>query len=171
MPAFASDGWDNVYKSYDNADYGKIVPENEYKNAVNALKKYNKQNKKVKKKLQEAGLASDKKEHKKKLIFEIPASPQPLFTLPINIDYNGKLIKKGFYLAKAINKNDKYFIRLTQGEGKIIADIAANVFKFDNMAKISDGKEKIASKITKNNMLKITFNNSNFILEAYLRIQ
>ncbi len=164
--ASIAEDWSSVYESYKEAEYGKIISEQDYENAIKALKEYQKPNKKVEKTLKEKGLNLDK--DRKKIIFENPAREEPVLMLPINVSYNGKVIQQGFYLAKPVNKNNRYFIRLTQGKSRIIAELEANVFKTENLQKITDSKEKIFSQIMKNDMLKITYSNREFILETYL---
>gem|GEM_PF-5279577 len=167
----AAEDWSSVYDNYKDAEYGKIISGNDYQNAIKAINEHYKPDKKVKNKLEKKGLNLDKDEDENKIIFESPSRKEPLLTLPINISYDGKLIPKGFYLAKGLNRDNKYFIRLTQGEGRIIADIEANIFKTDNLQKVSESKEKIFSEIINNDMLKITYSNKIYILEAYLWIQ
>jgi len=166
-PVFAIEDWTSVYDSYDDAQYGKTVSEKEYKDAIDAVKKYrNGENTKKNK-----PVASKKKIEENKLIFEVPSRSEPLFTLPIDVSHEGKTIEQGFYLVKPVNHDNKYFIRLSQGEGNVIAEIEANMFKTDNIEKISDSKEQIFSEIIREEMLKITYSNRNIILEAYLWIQ
>jgi len=169
-PVFAIEDWGSVYESYDEAEYGKKVSEKEYQDAIDAINKY-KNGKKIPKNSKNKEIISDKKQGKDILIFEAPPRAEPLFVLPINVSHEGTIIRQGFYLAQPINRDNKHFIRLTQGEGKIIADIEANVFKTDNIEKISDSTEKIFSEIIREEMLKITYSNRNLILEAYLWIQ
>ena len=160
VPAFAEeDDWGGVYDSYKDAEMGKPVSQQEYENAIKSLEKLQKKDKKEK---------AEKEPVDKKMpepAFVIPSRQEPLFTLATDVTYNGQVIKKGFYLVSAINKDDKHFIRLTQGEGRIIADIEANVFKNENT------EIKIFSEILKNDILKVTYTNENLILEAYLWIQ
>ena len=129
--AIAFDDWESVYADHNKAEYEKIISNQEYENAIQTMEKYNKSNKKSKK-------DSTKKENKTKVILDMPAKNDPLFLLPINANCNGQLIQHGFYLASGISKNNKYFIRLTHGEGRIIADIEAKVLnhKIDSIAKI-----------------------------------
>ena len=160
VPAFAEeDDWGSVYDGYKDAEMGKAVTQQEYENAIKSLEKLQKKDKKEKIKVE----SKDKK--KPGPAFVIPSRQEPLFTLSADVTYNGQVIKKGFYLVSAINKDDKHFIRLTQGEGRIIADIEANVFKSENT------ESKIFSEILKNDILKLTYTNENLILEAYLWIQ
>lgn len=164
----AFDDWSSVYENYDDAEYGKVISGKDYKNAVNAMKKYNKKDKKIEKKLKEKGLKINNKKNKPKIILEVPSRQEPLLTLSKDINYNGKLIHQGFYLVKPVSRDNNYFIRLTRGKGQIIADIEAKLFQTENMKKTSQGEEKVFSEILRDDMLKITYTNREYILEAYL---
>ncbi len=155
----ADDDWVSVYEGFDNAEYGKMVSEKEYLDAVKTMEKYSKKNKKDKKK---EDLSEEKKPEIK---FDRPAKTEPLLALVTDVDYKGKPIERGFYLANAINKDNRHFIRLSLGEGKIIADIEANVLNNKNEEK------KIFSEIMDNGILKLTYTDYDIILEAYLWIQ
>lgn len=165
---FALDDWGNVYDSYRDAEYGKIISGQDYQNAINAIKEYKKPDKKLEKKLKEKGLDLKEDENESKVKFEVPARQEPLLRLPMNVSYEGKLIQRGYYLARAVSSDNRYFIRLTQGEGRVVADIEANVFKTDNLQKVSKGEKKVFSEMLKNDMLKITYSNRELILEAYV---
>ncbi|HSA06941.1 MAG TPA: hypothetical protein P5556_07155 [Candidatus Gastranaerophilales bacterium] len=175
QPASASeemaDDWGSIDDNYNQANYEQIVSDKDYENALNALKGLQKPNKKLEKKLKEKGLNLNKEESEKRFALEVPVRSEPLFTLPINVNHNGALIDQGFYLAKVIKINSKYFIRLTKGEGRIIADIEANVFQTGNINKNSEIPEKIFSEIIDNERLKVTYSGTDVILEAYLWIQ
>ena len=47
----AIDDWDSVYETYDDAQYGKVISEKDFQNAINAFKGYQKPDKKLQKKL------------------------------------------------------------------------------------------------------------------------
>ncbi len=166
----AIDDWSSIYESHKEAEYGKTVTQGEFQNAIEAYKDYTnkKTDKKIRGKLKEKGLTLEKNSGGNKVIFESPASPDPLLMLPVDISHEGKLIERGFYLASPISLDNRYFIRLSQGHGKVIADVEANVFKTDNLQKIAENREKVFFEIMKNDMLKITYTNRRFILEAYL---
>lgn len=164
-----AEDWSSVYDGYQEAEYGKIISDQDYKNAINAFKEYNKPDKKVEKKLKEKGLnLKNNEEEETKIIFEAPARQEPLLMLPVNVSYDGKQIHQGFYLAKPLIVNDKYFIRLSQGRGQVIADIEASVFKSDNMQKVAKNKKKIFSEMKGQDLVKITYSSREFILEAFL---
>jgi hypothetical protein len=178
-PAFADDDaydWSSIYDSYNNAQYGKPVSEKEVEDAIKTIKQYNKTDKK-KEKGSKGGKSTgentepayDPKEIAKPP--EIPDSPGHLFILPTDVYLGEKVIEKGFYLAEGVEKNNNHFIRLTRGEGNIIAEIEANATDINKIQSISGCKTSISSEIMENGLLKIMLIDTKRILEAYLWTQ
>lgn len=178
-PVFAdgdADDWSSIYDSYNNAQYGKPVSEKEVEDAIKTIKKYNKTDKEKKKTLKDGKSTGENAEldHDPKEIAkppEIPDSPGHLFVLPTDVYLGEEVIEKGFYLAEGIEKNNNHFIRLTRGEGNIIAEIEANATDIDRIQTISGGKTSISSEIMENGLLKIMLIDTKRILEAYLWTQ
>lgn len=151
--------WSSVYDGYDEAEYGEIISEQEYKDALNKIQNLQKKKKSDKKEKKE------EKKQGKKVLLNLPAANDALFRLMSDVNYKGKAINRGFYLVTAIKEGNGYFIRLTQGKDKIIADIEANMLK-------GKGTEKsVSSEILKDRILKITYTERELVLEAYLWIQ
>ncbi len=158
--AIAVEDWQGVFDGYNEAEYGKPVTGEDYTNAIKTLEKYREKNKGKKSKQKEK--TDNKNKEENNVIFDLPSSHKPLLALSRDVNYKGLLIQRGFYLASAINRDNKHFIRLTQGEGRVIADIEANPLKGEN----SDNK--IFSEIMENDILKLTYIDKDIILEAYL---
>lgn len=180
LPVQANDDdandWNSIYDSYNNAQYGKPVSEKEVEDAIKTIKKYNKTDKKKEKGSKGGKSSGENAEpgHDPKEIAkppEIPDSPGHLFVLPTDVYLGEKIIEKGFYLAEGIEKNNNHFIRLTRGEGNIVAEIEANATNIDKIQTIAGGKTSISSEIMENGLLKIMLIDTKRILEAYLWTQ
>lgn len=160
-----ADDWNSVYDSYNEAEYGKSISEQDYQKALEVMEKYSdKKDKKARDKEKKAEKDINK-EKEPKIIFDSPPSDNSLLTLFTDVSHNGKLIERGFYLVSAINKNNKHFLRLTRGEGRVIAEIEAHPLEK------ADVDKKVFSEIMDNGILKLTYTDRNVILEAYLWIQ
>jgi len=157
----AADDWDTVFDGYNEAQYGKTISEKEYQDAVKTMEKFQKKDKTKKNK----GGENITEEKASELKFEAPSSLDLLLTLTTDVHYNGRPIERGFYLASAINRDNRHFIRLSLGEGRVIAEIEANALESTNEEK------KIFSEIVDNGILKLTYTDYDVILEAYLWIK
>jgi hypothetical protein len=180
LPALADDNntddWSDIYKGYNDAQYGKPVSSQEFNNAVKTIKKYkgtDKENKKVQKGGVSTGENLQPSQNPKEVAkpVELPDAAGLLFLLPTSVSLGESTIEKGFYLAESADKDNNHFIRLTRGEGQIVADIQANATDIDRIQTISGGKTSISSEIMNNGMLKITLIDTKYILEAYLWAQ
>ncbi len=165
---FAIDDWSSIYESDNESQYEKIISEQEFQNAIKAIEKYNKPNKKLDKKLKESGLKPDKNKNKQRLLFETPSRREPLLMLPVDVSHNGKVITRGFYLVKPVNRDDRYFISFSQGKDRVVAEFNASMYKTENLQKIAEDKQKAYLEKLDNDLLKVTYSSREFILEAYL---
>lgn len=165
-----SGDWNSIYDSYNSMQFGKPVSDREVENAIKTIKQYKNKGKKD----QKDGISTEEKAKEAREIAgppELPDAAGLLFLLPTNVSFGENTIEKGFYLAESTDKDNSHFIRLTQGEGHIVADIEANATNIDRIQTISGGKANISSEVMENGLLKITLIGSKYILEAYLWTQ
>lgn len=155
--AYAED-WSSVFKGYSDAEYGKTVSSDEFQSAIKTMEKFQKKDKKKKSKLDAL------KEEKKSpvITFDHPSRSEPLCLIHADVNYKGKVIERGFYLANSVYKDNQYFIRLSHGKGKVIADIAASSIKTETK------ESKVLSELIEGDILKLTYLDNNMVLEAYL---
>ena len=124
--AFAQDStensdqnWDNVIHTYDNAQITNPVTDDQYNQALRTIKDYKtkgkgKKNKDSKDK--KGKNSKGKSEKKEPVIFDVPASRDPLLRLPANVYYNDQILDNGFYLVNAFFRDNKTYLRIKQGD-------------------------------------------------------
>jgi hypothetical protein len=168
--AFSDDDWNTSVDQFNKADYGKIISEKDYNDALKTIEKYSKKDKKrkkvEKKGNKKTGTKLFDKEKEPPLAYDIPQKTDPLITLPVQITYNGKQIEQGFYMVDYMVQGTKYFIRLSQA-GKITADIKASIIKNQGIiAEIPSASVNFLDE----NKLKLVYKCKNFYLEAFLPV-
>ena len=160
-PAFAEeDDWGNIMTDINKStDFGKIISNTDYKNAIQTKENYIKKNKK------KSGKKTDIKKEEP-LMFDAPDSQSPLLLLPTDVWYENTVIKQGFYLVNLKIDGGKYFLELRQGNSLPVSTIEATGFIAPGKTVL---KPQVSTENVNDNMIKINYSGENLILESVLR--
>jgi len=126
--------WDNVIHTYDNTQITNPVTDDQYNQAMETIQNYKNSGSKGKKNKNSKGKkgknSKAKAEKKEPVIFDVPASRDPLLRLNANVYYNDEILYNGFYLVTAFFRNNKTYLRLKQGDKQI--EVEAKDLPSDN---------------------------------------
>jgi len=159
--------WDYLLYNYNKNQIDKPVKPEEYQNALETVKNYQKKSQKTEKKLKKTKKKNEpiNPEKKKSKTAGNPELSNLLLRLPIALSYDNKILKQGFYLVSALKRDSKYFLILKQNEN--IAEIEAQIIENkDNSSVISNVTVEIAN----NNSVKINYQSKDLFLESVLLI-
>lgn len=142
--------WNDILKSYNKNTIERPITPQEVEQAMQAIKNLQKPQKKEKKHWWSFGKKKKNEETLPPIQKETPAaevlpSADPLLRLYSDININGKIVNKGFYLIDYVQRDNVYYLRLKQGNDKfteIEAKYSADAFFQGKDAEIEYTPEK-----------------------------
>ncbi len=128
--------WSDILKSYNKNTIERPITPQEVEQAMQAIRNLQKPQKKEKKHWWSFGKKKKQEEapppmQKEPASAEVLPSADPLLRLYSDINVNGKVVNKGFYLVDYVQRDNLYYLRLKQGNDKfteIEAKYSADAF-------------------------------------------
>jgi len=157
--------WSDIVKSYNKNTIERPITPQEVEQAVQAIKSLQKPPKQPKKhwwsfgKKPKAENVQPVREKEPQRTETLP-SGDPLLRLYSDININGKIIKKGFYLVDYVKRDEIYYLRLKQESDKYQEIEAKQV-----SGSIFDGRD-ITAEYTPEKNVKITYRAGTIYLVA-----